>query len=138
MPSHVHGILQLWTDERLPVTSGFDASDRHGVSSGSISAIVSSFRAASTKGISVLRDTPGASVWQRNYHDHIIRGEEELYRIREYIANNPANWRHDSENPERDVSAEYMRAWSWVEMPQGAAVLRPYDGAASDKLDISG
>jgi REP element-mobilizing transposase RayT len=27
--------------------------------------------------------------WQRNYYEHIIRSEDDLERIREYIANNP-------------------------------------------------
>jgi len=38
-------------------------------------------------------------VWQRNYYDRIIRDEDELWRIREYIANNPAQWAVDRENP---------------------------------------
>jgi hypothetical protein len=44
-----------------------------------------------------------------------VRTEAELQRLREYIANNPANWRYDRENPRRDLSAEYEKAWSWVE-----------------------
>jgi len=38
-------------------------------------------------------------LWQRNYFDHIIRNEESLNRIREYIMNNPAQWEFDRENP---------------------------------------
>ena len=34
-------------------------------------------------------------LWQRNYHDHIIRDEQEYYRISEYIRNNPARWEED-------------------------------------------
>jgi REP element-mobilizing transposase RayT len=33
--------------------------------------------------------------WQRNYHEHIIRDDAELNRIRDYIANNPAQWDRD-------------------------------------------
>lgn len=33
--------------------------------------------------------------WQRNYYDHIIRDENDLNRIREYIVNNPARWEED-------------------------------------------
>ena len=40
-------------------------------------------------------------LWHRNYYEHIIRSETELNRIREYIANNPARWDQDDENPER-------------------------------------
>lgn len=34
-------------------------------------------------------------VWQRNYHEHIIRDEADLERIREYVINNPKNWQTD-------------------------------------------
>jgi REP element-mobilizing transposase RayT len=40
-----------------------------------------------------------ARVWQRNYYEHIIRSEESLNRIREYILDNPARWEFDRENP---------------------------------------
>jgi putative transposase len=40
-------------------------------------------------------------VWQQNYHDHIIRNERSLERIRAYIRNNPANWHRDRNNPQR-------------------------------------
>jgi len=38
--------------------------------------------------------------WQRNYYEHVIRNEDELNRIREYIQNNPLKWHLDKENPE--------------------------------------
>lgn len=34
-------------------------------------------------------------LWQRNYWEHIIRNEEELLRIRNYIKNNPLKWEID-------------------------------------------
>jgi len=40
-------------------------------------------------------------VWQRNYHEHVIRSEASLQAIREYIVNNPKQWALDKENPER-------------------------------------
>ena len=38
-------------------------------------------------------------LWQRNYYEHIVRNEESLNRIRDYILNNPARWSFDRENP---------------------------------------
>jgi REP element-mobilizing transposase RayT len=38
-------------------------------------------------------------LWQRGYHDRILRSHRELDRIRTYMANNPANWHYDEENP---------------------------------------
>ncbi|RCX09884.1 hypothetical protein DFR58_13323 [Anaerobacterium chartisolvens] len=37
-------------------------------------------------------------IWQRNYHEHIIRNEDEYYRIAEYIQNNPTLWENDRYN----------------------------------------
>ncbi len=34
-------------------------------------------------------------LWQRSYHDHIIRNEREMDLVREYIAANPARWQGD-------------------------------------------
>jgi putative transposase len=38
-------------------------------------------------------------LWQRNYYEHIIRNEDSLNRIRQYIIDNPARWAFDRENP---------------------------------------
>jgi putative transposase len=40
-------------------------------------------------------------VWQRNYHEHVIRDEAESARVRCYIDENPLRWAFDQENPER-------------------------------------
>ncbi|MDD5675245.1 MAG: hypothetical protein PHC61_13835 [Chitinivibrionales bacterium] len=37
-------------------------------------------------------------LWQRNYYDHIGRDENELFRIRQYIRDNPQHWETDEEN----------------------------------------
>ena len=64
----------------------------------SVSSIVGSFKSAVTKRINQQRGTPGASVWQRNYYEHIVRNEEEWRRIAAYIQNNPSRWKKDREN----------------------------------------
>ncbi len=37
-------------------------------------------------------------LWQRNYHEHIIRHEDDLENIRQYIVDNPRKWAIDEEN----------------------------------------
>jgi REP element-mobilizing transposase RayT len=34
-------------------------------------------------------------IWQRNYHEHIIRNEQSYQTISDYIINNPAKWKDD-------------------------------------------
>ena len=47
---------------------------------------------------------PG-KLWQRNYYEHLIRSETELNKIREYIINNPLNWKTD-ENYRTDLNGD--------------------------------
>ena len=45
-------------------------------------------------------------IWQRNYYDHVIRDDAALDLIRQYIADNPARWDEDPENPARQLGKE--------------------------------
>ncbi|HET7375221.1 MAG TPA: transposase, partial [Anaerolineae bacterium] len=72
-----------------------------GPAPGSIGAIVRNFKSISSRHINKVRGKAGATIWQRNYHDRIIRNDKELYAIRQYISDNPAKWAEDSENPNR-------------------------------------
>lgn len=60
--------------------------------SGSLGSIIRSFKSASTKRINLLRNEPGATLWQRNYYEHISRSSDETLRIRRYILQNPSHW----------------------------------------------
>ena len=118
MPNHIHGILTI-TDvggecnrrshsDQRSLTTGVgvrDRGDRRVAPTGpgprSVGAIVAGFKSASAKRIKAFRGTPGASVWQRNYYEHVIRYEAVLNRVRQYIAENPARWAEDPENPAR-------------------------------------
>ncbi len=53
---------------------------------------VGRFKMVTAKWINALRGTPGSPVWQRNYHDRIIRDLHEFHRIADYIAANPSRW----------------------------------------------
>jgi len=61
----------------------------------SIPAIIRLFKSTFTKQINQIRQTPGIPVWQRNYYEHIIRNDDELNKIPEYIINNPLTWKTD-------------------------------------------
>ena len=122
MPNHVHGIIWIVGDDdddgrggrtsagatrRVappngadPITTGVvPATTRpNGPPPASIGAIIAQYKSIVTKRINEIRTTPGATVWQRNYYDHIIRNEEECCRIREYIVTNPLRWENDWEN----------------------------------------
>nr|WP_318670624.1 transposase [Nostoc flagelliforme] len=49
--------------------------------------------------------TKGQSIWQRNFYEHIGRGQKSIDNIREYILNNPQRWADDPENPQHNFDA---------------------------------
>lgn len=106
MPNHIHGIIILNEDARTiqPVVGSprrvAPTGRPNGPVSGSIGAIVGQYKSIVTKRINKMRNTTGFNIWQRNYYEHIIRNENELNRIREYIINNPTRWAEDENNPE--------------------------------------
>jgi putative transposase len=61
--------------------------------------IVRAFKSFSARRTNLMRKTPGTPVWQRNYYVHIIRNEDDLQKINQYIRDNPTNWEQDQENP---------------------------------------
>ena len=75
--------------------------------------IIRAFKTFSARRVNELRETPGVPVWQRNYYEHVVRGETELNRILEYIANNPLQWEMDRENPLRagQGAAKAIEPW---------------------------
>ncbi len=71
-----------------------------GTQSDSLAAMVQNFKSVTARRVNVLRNTQGAPVWQRNYYEHIIRGDKELDNIRAYIGGNAACWAEDENNPD--------------------------------------
>ena len=65
----------------------------------SLAAIIQNYKSVSTRQINRINKAKGNVIWQRNYYEHIIRDEEALNNIRQYIFNNPINWVEDKENP---------------------------------------
>ncbi len=61
--------------------------------------IIGRFKMNSAKQINQINNGAGSRVWQRDYYEHVIRNEQDLNRIREYISNNPAMWPSDEDNP---------------------------------------
>ena len=93
MPNHLHGILVI-SDERSRGGSRTAPTDANAsvIPRKPLGQLIGAFKTISTKGINQSRGTPGVPVWQRNYYEHVVRSEDSLGTIRDYIANNPRNW----------------------------------------------
>ncbi|WP_348824746.1 transposase [Flavobacterium aestuarii] len=65
----------------------------------SISSFVAIFKSITTKQINRLTESNNCdSIWQSNYHDHIVKDYNSFDKIYYYIKNNPKNWDSDSIN----------------------------------------
>jgi REP element-mobilizing transposase RayT len=105
MPNHLHGIIVIthgvgaYCDVgaygNTPLQNRFKSPSK------TIGVIIRGFKSTTTRQINLFHNTPGIPIWQRNYYDHVIRNEEEMNKIREYIKNNPLEWSFDRENPEK-------------------------------------
>ncbi len=95
MPNHIHGISIIRRGVLRTGVLPYAPTPIFQSPSQTIGAIVRGFKSSTAKQINQMRETPGLPVWQRNYHEHVIRNEEELHRIREYIITNAQNWVND-------------------------------------------
>lgn len=75
MPNHVHLMLSIT-----------------GANAPTISRVIRLWKRAVSK-------KAGYSVWQKSFHDHVVRDPKDYLRLLEYIENNPAKWALDSLNP---------------------------------------
>jgi REP element-mobilizing transposase RayT len=69
---------------------------------------VAGFKSAVTKRINLLRENRDIPIWQRNYYESIIRDENALRVIQEYIFNNSFQWKKDPDNQESDQSGQVL------------------------------
>jgi REP element-mobilizing transposase RayT len=88
MPNHFHGIIAIGANE----FNKEHKSNKFGPQSKNLGATIGGFKSTLTIQI---RKTMSWFAWHERYHDHIIRDDEEYQRIRQYIIDNPANWKKD-------------------------------------------
>ncbi len=87
MPDHLHMIIYLFDDKNIFGGTSRTPSPTNAV----IPSLISALKRFVNKKI-------GFNIWQRSYHDHIIRNEKEFLEICAYIDNNPINWVNDIYN----------------------------------------
>jgi REP element-mobilizing transposase RayT len=101
MPNHVHGIIIIENDymdtHRRDAMHGVPTNEttttnHFGPQSKNMASIIRGYKSAVT---TYARKNSISFAWQRNYHDHIIRNDHEFQMIRDYILDNPANWKQD-------------------------------------------
>jgi len=112
MPNHLHGVLGLvgaglapplvappgpqLGEPRFATTQSSFREQKY-----SLSSVIGAFKSITTIQVNKLLSRKGEQLWQRSYHDHIIRKGEDLRKIQRYINENPLIWSLDPENPNR-------------------------------------
>jgi putative transposase len=113
MPNHIHGIIFIVGAD--PRVCPYDKMNNHvrikGEHTGSplqisLSRLIQWFKTMTTNEYiqNVKRNDwqPfNKKLWQRNFYEHIIRNENGLKAIRQYIINNPQKWHLDRQNPDK-------------------------------------
>ena len=80
MPNHIHMIIAISSDTDGPMWASAPTQ--------SLSQLIKSFKILVTKEL-------GQRIFQRSFHDHIIRCEDDYLRIWEYVDTNPLTWKSD-------------------------------------------
>lgn len=91
MPNHIHLIIVLDGNESDP----------------NISSIVALFKTGVTK--QIREKEPGIKIWQRSFHDHVIRNQKSYKKIWMYIEDNPRKWEEDCFYPKECVTKDLGR-----------------------------
>jgi putative transposase len=105
MPNHIHGIIIIVGTTQSEASQLYRQTDkaclvpteksRQRVLSGSLSAIIGSYKSSVTRQVRSNLNQPYLTLWQGRFHDHLIRNKDDLNRIREYVISNPARWEED-------------------------------------------
>jgi len=96
MPNHIHGLIEIVNDdEQRTATGGLSLQNRMTVSD-----VVHRFKTLTTRRYIFAVYNNGwesfhKKVWQRSYHEHVIRSDVSYRKIVEYIQLNPMKWKED-------------------------------------------
>jgi REP element-mobilizing transposase RayT len=110
MPNHVHGLLFIngadvgFNEPKFKTGEGGHTGPPLQVSDAPLPRVMQWFKTMTTNAyFAGVRDdgwTPiTGKLWQRGYYDHIVRRDEALNDIRQYIIDNPRKWSEDEHNP---------------------------------------
>jgi putative transposase len=101
MPNHFHGIVIINETTGVGVIHELPLHQQRRRMT--LPLVIGYFKMNSAKRINEILGSPGISIWQRNYYEHILGDDDEYQRIHLYIKANVDNWITDDENPEKSV-----------------------------------
>ena len=123
MPNHLHGIIVINQPNRattgvaptkstnvgaglVPAQNTNRCPDHRGITriAPTLGDIIGAYKSLTTveyvRGVKTMRwATFSGRLWQRIYYEHVVRHDESLRDLQQYIFDNPAQWAFDKENP---------------------------------------
>jgi REP element-mobilizing transposase RayT len=99
MPNHFHGIVALPSQGTNAIRQEAHCCAPLQRRPRSLGSLIAEFKGITTKCVNEIHQAPGTRIWQRNFHDRVIRDDGALIRIRNYIISNPVNWLKDEYHP---------------------------------------
>ena len=88
MPNHLHMILHICAAESGRAMLAPTTAQAENAPSFSIPKIIQHMKGVVTKAL-------GHPIWQKSFHDHVIRSEDDYRAIWNYIDTNPSRWTED-------------------------------------------
>ncbi|MBO5043217.1 MAG: hypothetical protein J6D87_09650 [Clostridia bacterium] len=88
MPNHIHFIIIITDDEELRAIRESPLRGRS-----IISKVIGYIKMNASKEIHC--QYGDATIWQRGFHDHVIRDRQDYEKIAKYIDENPLRWKYD-------------------------------------------
>ena len=80
MPNHIHLLVMIYSDDKEKISVSPQNAE--------IPKLISTLKRFVNRNI-------GYNIWQRSYHDHIVRNEKEYNNIWEYVEYNASKWKDD-------------------------------------------
>lgn len=75
MPNHIHIIVAIGCNDASERSRPFPT----------LSTVIGLYKSGVSREV-------GSKIWQKSFHDHIIRNKNDYLKIWEYIENNPLKW----------------------------------------------
>ncbi len=88
MPNHFHAIVRIQASAAAPICLRDE---------------IRAFKSLVTQRINIALDTPGAIVWERHAHEHILRSDIDEARATAALLSNPQHWLEDALHPDVGV-----------------------------------
>lgn len=104
MPDHVHGLIIIHNIVRdtnsvekanLAISTGRTTNAMKKWKPGTLGVIINQYKRICTINARIIQKN---FAWQSRFYDHIVRDENSMRNISNYITTNPVNWKNDTKS----------------------------------------